>query len=158
MENRMELPAVSILVYNTLGILQGRLVYREEGVTFVPYPVHKSTETATCSYQIATEPSTPTESASPLHTRHFEINIQPLTSKNKETEFSANSYNPDVDERENHQMKGTVTNLSDLTTNTEENPPTYNTSAASHSTTSIADPDPDPDPEFDRADDNRSKS
>ena len=151
--NSMELPAVSIQVYNTLGILQGRLVYREEGVTFVPHPVHKNMETATCSYQIVTEPSTPTESASPLHTSHFEINIQPLTSKNKETEFTANSYNPDVDEREYHQMKGTVANLSDLTTNTEENPPTYDTSAASHSTTNIADPDPDP--EFDRTDDNR---
>ena len=50
MENRMELPAVSIQVYNTSGILQGRLVYRE-GVTFVPQPVHKSTETAQCSYR-----------------------------------------------------------------------------------------------------------
>ena len=86
--------------------------------------------------RFATEPSTPTESASPLHTRHFEINIQPLTSKNKETEFTANSYNPDVDERENHQMKGTVTNLSDLTTNTEENPPTNDTTAVrSHNLT-----------------------
>ena len=148
MENRMELPAVSIQVYNTSGILQGRLVYREEGVTFVPQPVHKSTETAQCSYQTPTEPFTPMESTSTLQTSHFEISIQPLTSENKETKSTADSINPDVDERENHQMKGTVTHLSDHTTNI---PPTHDASSPSHSTTTIADPDP----EFDRVEDNR---
>lgn len=96
---------------------------------------------------VPTEPFTPMESTSTLQTSDFEINIQPLTSENKETK-STDSINPDVDERENHQMKGTVTHLSDRTTNI---PPTYDASSASHSTTTIADPDP----EFDQVEDNR---
>ena len=131
MENRIELPAISIQYIGHTA----RQASIQEGVALSLTQLIKARKQVNIRTRLLLNHLLPqTVPALQLHKSHFETSIQPLTSNNKETEFTANLYNPDVDERENHQMKGTVT---DLTTNPEENPPTYDTSSASHSTTQL---------------------
>lgn len=118
----MELPADSIRVYNTSGILQGKLVYTDKGVTFVPHPQYQSPETAT-SPQQTTENTAEPPTRSPLYPMEslqmsdFEDHILPLTSQAMEEQMITNSIDPDVEDGENHQTTATTTYSSGLATN-----------------------------------------